>query len=395
MRQLLLTALILGAFAVPSAAQGNLPSIFLFPSFQGGKAAEGAASSLENQLYTDLFNKYKCIDMMDRSNVEALIEYQRMKDLLGGEPNEQLLSQLGGAIGARYVINVSVTQLPNGTFYMRVVVIDSATAKPISMRDAPPVSEAGANAVIDSLRAQILADMASRLDGKCDEHWTGSITFNYKYEKNETRTSSGIASIADYANARTTSENDEKASDQITVTLQPMSLGMNGSLRPRARITRSFDYHRIVKYETKMQVRCRPRGGNSYLRNTVDKRSETMYESGSANAVTGVYIYIFEDGRYQVRIDKLPEVVTKWTRDDNEQRPGGCEDPPAVISSSSGENSVWAGSYKHAGADIEGRVDPKHPDDLSGTLTLGNESSGIQVVTWNLKRVRPKARGGR
>jgi len=46
----------------------------------------------------------------------------------------------------------------------------------------------------------------------------------------------------------------------------------------------------------------------------------------------------------------------------------------------------------HAGSDIEGKVDPKNPDTLAGTLTIGNADVGIQTVTWNLRRVRPKGR---
>jgi len=59
---------------------------------------------------------------------------------------------------------------------------------------------------------------------------------------------------------------------------------------------------------------------------------------------------------------------------------------------SSGENSVFASGYMKAGSDITGKVDPKNPDILAGTLTMGNDDVGIETVKWNLRRVRPKGR---
>ena len=393
MRQSLLAALILVASALFITAQTTPPSIFLFWSAQGGKAAEGAASGLENQLYTDLFDKYRCMDMIDKSNVEALAQYQRMTDLLGGEANDQLLSQLAGAIGARYLINVAVTQLPNGNLYVRVVVIDSTTAKPVAMRDSPPVSEAGVNAIMDALRAQILADMASRLDGKCNEHWTGSISYNYKYSESGPKPTNNIFSGGDAANVKSTWEQTVTATDDMYVMLRPMSLGMNGALQPKAQVTRQFAYHFDSKYRSTMQVRCRPRGANSYLRPATETHDEKMDETGETKATRTVRIYVYDSGKYEIRLDSPVDIKTTWTRDDTQQRPGGCEDPPPVKAVSKGEDSVFAGSYKRAGGDIEGQVDPNNPNVLAGKVTSGNAGTGIQTITWNLRRVKPKARG--
>jgi len=392
MRQVLYALIISILFVGGMTAQSAPPSIFVYESSQGGKKANAAASVLEMQIFDGLFKKYPCMDMMDRQGVVAMLEFERMRDLLGAEPNDQLLAQLGGAVGARYVVNVHATQLPNGTVYMYVVVLDTATAKAVVRRDAPPVTDQTVNSAAETLKAQVLADMASFLQGKCDEHWTGSMSFNYKYTKSSSKTGDGSPSVGDNSRAQTKFAESTTASDEISVMLRPMSLGGSGPSRPKAQVTRAFVYHHTSSMETTMQVRCRPRGANSYLRPTTERRNDKMDETGRAKVVLTVSIYVKENGEYQIRLENLPELKTKWTSEDFEQRPGGCEDPAPMTAISSGENSVFASGYMKAGSDITGKVDPKNPDILAGTLTVGNDDVGIETVKWNLRRVRPKGR---
>lgn len=392
MSQFLYAAIMSILFVGGIIAQSPPPSIFVYESSQGGPKADAAAAALEMQIFADLFKKYPCMDMMDKQGVAALIEFERMRDLLGAEPNEQLLAQLGGAVGARYVVNVSASQLPNGTVYMQVFVLDTATGKVVARRDAPPATDQTVASTVETLKAQALSDMANFLQGKCDEHWTGTISYIYKYDESSSKSGEGTPSIADYARAQTKFADSTTASDEIYVMLRPMSLGSAGPSRPKAQITRAFEYHHTSTMETTMQVRCRPRGANSYLRPTIERRSEKMDETGTAKEVVTVNVYVFENGEYQIRLDRQPEIKTKWTREAFEQRPGGCEDPAPMTTTSTGENSVFASGYMQAGSDITGKVDPKNRDILAGKLTIGNAEAGIQTVTWNLRRVRPKGR---
>lgn len=393
MRQLLYALIISVLFAGGITAQSTPPSIFAYESSRGGPKADAAASVLEMRIFDGLFRKYPCMDMMDKQAISAMVGYERMLQLLGvAEPNEELLRELGGAIGARYVVNVSATQLPNGTVYMQVMVLDSTTARAVVRRDAPPVTDKTVNSAIETLMAQVLADMSSFLQGKCDEHWNGSISFIYKFSESNSKTGDGSPSIADYAKAQTKFADSTTASDEIYVMLRPMTLGGSGPSRPKAQVTRAFEYHHTSSMETTMQVRCRPRGANSYLRPTTERRNEKMDETGQAKVVLTVSIYVKENGEYQIRLEDQPELKTKWTREDLEQRPGGCEDPSPMTATSSGENSVFASGYMKAGSEITGTVDPKKPDILAGTLTVGNKDVGIETITWNLRRVRPKGR---
>ena len=371
-------------------AQSTPPSMFLYESSKGGSKADAAAASLEMQLFGDLFKKYPCMDMMDKQGVVAMLEFERMRDMLGAEPNEQLLAQLGGAIGARYVVNVSATQLPNGTVYLQVLVLDTVTGKAVARRDAPPATDQTVNSTIETLKAQALADMANFLQGKCDEHWTGYISYAYSFDESSSKGGEGTPGSS--AVAQTKFTESTTATDTLYVMLRAMTLGSTDPSRPKAQFTREFEYHHTSSMETREQVRCRPRGANSYLRTTTERRSEKMDETGNLKGTLTVSVYVYETGEYQIRLVDRPDITTKWTREDFEQRPGGCEDPPPMNATSTGEDSVFAGPYKRAGADIAGKVDPKKPDILAGTLRLGNKDVGIETVTWNLRRVRPKGR---
>ena len=229
MHQVLYALIISIIFVVGIIAQSPPPSIFVYESSQGGTKADGAAARLEMEIFADLFKKYPCMDLMDKQGVEALLAFERMRDLLGVKPDEQLLTQLGGAVGARYVVNINATQMPNGTVYIQVVVLDSTTGKAIVRRDAPPATDQTVVSTIETLKAQALSDMANFLQGKCDEHWTGSISFVYKYDKSDSKSGEGTPTIADYAKAKTEFAESTKASDEIYVMLKPMSLGSAGT----------------------------------------------------------------------------------------------------------------------------------------------------------------------
>lgn len=331
--------------------------------------------------------------MLDQSGAAALLDWERMRQLLGQEPTPDILSQIGGAIGARYVINVSATALPNGTIYMQVVVMDTTTGRAVVRKDTPPTDSANIPSKIDTLTSDILKDMAGLLGGVCDEHWTGTINFLYKYE--ESPAGAGKDGITP-ANAKvnvTTMFQTKSAMDNVLVSLRPLTLGAERADRPKARITRHFEYKFNNRSDQKTEVRCRPRGANSYIRTTNAYSTEQMNESGDATSNTVVYINL-SGNKYEIKA-QVPELVTKWQMETVQQIPGGCEDPPPVKASSNGTNSVFASGYKVAAIDIRGEFDPKHPDVLTGELRNGNADVGVTTITWNLKRVRPKSRNER
>ena len=153
MRQMLFGLIIAGLFAGHITAQSAPPSIFVYESSQGGTKADAAASSLEMQIFDGLFKKYPCMDLADKQGIAAMLGYERMLELLGvAEPNEELLRELGGAVGARYVVKITATQLPNGTVYLQVLVLDTVTGKAVARRDAPPATDQNVNSTIASLK---------------------------------------------------------------------------------------------------------------------------------------------------------------------------------------------------------------------------------------------------
>jgi|GEM_PF-5097489 len=392
MPRILFVALFLVLLAAAATAQSTSPSIFSYDTSRGGSKAKAASAGVADGLFGKILRAFLCVDMLDRQNAEALLNLERMRDLLGAEPNPDVLTQLAGAIGARYVINVDAAQLPNGSIYIQIMVVDSTTGKAVIRRDAGPLTDQNIDDGIKSLEAQAFADMGNLLKGKCDEHWTGSISYRYRFNETKPFRNEGVASVADYAGAKTAGESETRAMDDTFVLLRPMSLGSTNPYSPGVTVTRQFEYHHTEKWETTMQVRCRPRGANSYLRPTKESRYEKMDESGEAKAERTVYIDLRPTGEFVITMNKPVEIPSKWTREDTEQRPGGCEDPAPVTSTSKGENSVFAAGYKRAEGEIRGRYDLKDQDTLKGKIIDGKAELGILTIEWDLKRVRPKPR---
>lgn len=381
MRRLLFGACIVALAAGMAAAQAT-PSVFIYQSSQGGQSADWAAATLEGTILSDLAKQYPCVDLNDMLGVQAMIDLERMRDMLGAEPSQEQLAQFGGAIGARYVVTVKTIQMPNGSVYMSVTVIDTVTAKMVAATDSPPVGQNSREAAIHALSDKVLGDMASFLKGKCDEHWTGLLTFKYRKK---------VSGPSEKVIPPTTVDVSETTVDDTNMVLAPMSLGSTNPWHPGVKVRRHFEYHLFKKAETPVQERCRPRGANSYLRPTKSSQTWKKDESGDASAVAALYVDIRPDGTFVITINKNIDLKTTWTREDTNQLTRGCEDPPPIVATSTGEDT-WPPKFLGIYGELRGKFDPKDPDVLKGSITEGSEETGVTSITWDLKRVRPKSR---
>jgi hypothetical protein len=75
----------------------------------GGGA--GLASVVSGAAQNQLLKAYPCLDLMTEENVGVALNFEKARQLLGLSPDEDFLSEIGGAVGARYIIVLTVTGL--------------------------------------------------------------------------------------------------------------------------------------------------------------------------------------------------------------------------------------------------------------------------------------------
>lgn len=368
-----------------AAAQTSAPSVFSFNVGKGGSEAKSAAVSLENMIGMGLLDQFPCVDQMDMDGVRALLDVERQKELLGSEPNNDTLRTVGAAVGADYIIVVRATMMGNGQTYVNVMVLDSRTGSQVANRDAA----ASGNALFDlmnTLSKQILKDMAGRLDGKCTPHWSGTVTFKFKYESVEDKTESfpaGDKSI------NTRNYHSSWVTENI-IEAMLNSKGRNDANQSKAVVVHQFshrDEHIVNENESTL---CRPKGANSIWKRLTNRESDIGNEQGEAKSVETVWVTIDKSsGSYKISV-KYPAVKTKSHREINATGVG-CFDSKPSSAVSDGEGSPDSSGYIIDGIEeVRGVIDPKNPDILIGTTTSGDATTGIHTVTWNLRLVKPK-----
>lgn len=377
---------LLTLFAGAVLAQGKGSSVMLYSYGEKGTDAEAMAHLVRDQIGIGL-EQYPCIDQMDDASLAALLGWERWKQILGQEPNDEMLKDAAGAVGARYIILITTTNMPNGTTYTTVKILDTATNQTAASRETGQVSANDGVAAADALAKQILQELAGIFKGQCEPHWTGTITYTYKYETKETKTVSNkggadeiniTANISDYAALENT----------IEAVLQPMSQGTEGS-KTMSRVVHKYIYRYEHIVNSTSSVRCRPPGANSYYKQTSGSSREINDERGENTATLPVWIYLNEKtGKYTISVN-YPALTTKR----NEERSGisnACN-PKQFSETSAGEGSPQSEAYTQSGSfTADGQTDPKNPGVLSGKKVTGELEYGQSTMTWNLRLVTPK-----
>lgn len=368
------------------SAQATAPSIFSYNFGKGGGEAKSAAAGLENMIGKGLLDQFPCVDQMDMDSVMALLDVARQKELLGGEPDNEALRNVGASLGADYIIVVKATTMGNGQTYINVVVLDSRSARTVANRDGPPASGNGLSDLMNSLSKQILQDMGSLLKGKCTPHWSGTVTFKFKYESREEKTEKFPAGDK--------SQNTRKYLSTWTTEnfIQAM---LNSRKGEDPNVTKALVVHRYTHRDEHIvnedeATWCRPKGANSFWKRLTNRESTIGDEQGEATSLETVSVDIDKaNGTYKISV-KYPAVRTKSHREITATGVGCFEtNPKSEVTDD--EGSPEAAAYIIDGIDeVWGQIDPKNPDVLSGTKTTGDATSGIHTVTWNLRLVKPK-----
>lgn len=382
---LVIFAFFVGNLFINQAQSGS--SVMIYNRARSGTEESSIGNAFEQAFIKNLEEKFPCVDWMNEQTLFDEIQKLREKEALTGELDEKTLAALGESVNAAYIVVVRVYTLPNGQTVVSARVISGKNAGTVADQLA---QSDGGDAAYNSARSvaqKLLQDLAAKLRGECDAHWTGTITYIQKTfkEKRETREMTKINKIEVY--------NLENYEQKLEVVLQPMAQGSKTNFFDNgnesmimSRISRRFATRTEQSVTETGEQTCRQRGTNPIRKPFESTDVKIIGEQGAASEALPVSITIFNDTKkFRIKMP-TPEVTVKKTEDHN-----GVRDfcTPQPFNEQKTANRTEIASY----FDFDGQFDPKNPDLIQGEKTTGTLETRQYTITWNLRMVRPKKKG--
>jgi hypothetical protein len=146
-----------------------------------GQEAAAIASYFENRVQELLMDKYPCADPLTMGDVKALLEWDRQRELL--DANYQGgLATIAGALGAQYVISLTVAPLGSGQVALHASMMDAASIKTVANTSSITGGGSAALKGVDALAQQLVQGLGglSRFSKeRCEptNPWVGTVTY--------------------------------------------------------------------------------------------------------------------------------------------------------------------------------------------------------------------------
>lgn len=371
-----------------AAAGQDSPGTVLIYSYGDQGPTSVTAFALEGDIGKGLLEK--CIDYNSETNLKALFNWERENQLLGKEDDQQLVDNVADAIGARYVLAITVLTNPDGQISSAAWLFDRTTGTRVAERRSTAASGEAALLGAESLAAGLLEDLSKLFKNRCVEHWSGTVTYRYRHEGAEKKTNTFRGGDGG-TNVSTTTQSWWTES-LVEVFAQSGEVA-DGSKRTVARVVHAYGHHDDYRKTDEEAVWCRPRGAASHWERLKQEAASTYDERGKQAATVPLGIQVDErKGTFSLSV-QYPALTTRWERNERSTRfqCGGEGKPQAETTNGAGspQSEAWA----EAGVlEVRGEMSPGDPDFLAGKQTSGDLATGQTTLTWNLHRVKPKGR---
>jgi hypothetical protein len=344
-----------------------------FNIYISGKSNSKTANEYENYLkgkiQRHLLDQYPCASNLTDDEAAALLGWARQRELLGN-PDEDAISNVAGALGAWYVVSLNVIQV-NGTITMTASGLDDRRGKTVARQSA--VSQSGDEALdaAESIAEKFVSDLINSMPDCYVNEWVGKITYNRILQVQSHSTDEGSSGMG------TTTE-------IMTKSVTEANFEVRGT-KKSARATVKWNEESLKNAITKHTIPCPD--GNTVTRNVKEVEKTTGNAEGKAETVASVSV----DGDEYTISFTVPEIdngiaVRDWTLNDS----GGCG--PAW--SDHQNNSVkWTSPELYE--QVKGKIDRSKADVLAGNQTVSGgpplvpSMKQTTIITWNLtfKRV--------
>jgi len=379
MHRILVSAVGLCAFGlgtVSGRAQSHLPvKVFVTSSVANAgdlsadqqKEAAAVAGQLAFEIAKSMDEKYPCAQTLTQADVANLLGLERMRELLGsGDP--EALNRIAGAVGADYLLAVTVTATGPGKYAFNGSMMNERSAKTEARSGTGPNSGDLMDA-IDAFANQFTASLGSLSKfskDKCNPTnvWIGTI--NYSREGDETTHPTQNSNAS--ATYNETIENSHKIQVEIRI---PWA----GPVKARVEARTIFRSDKVNTYRVNCKVpgnwaQTKPGNGS-----TKSVESDESTAAGEGDSRVSAF---FDGGKFVLQVN-FPNVDGTFTHTANSETSGGCPgDKPKKMNVSS--HGPWQSPTIHP---LEVRV-PANPTSAVQAGTYKDAFGG--TLTWKLTR---------
>ena len=278
------------------------------------------ADYFEGQVAKLLMDEYPCAQVATGSGLGAVLQFKRAQRLLGADEGD--LSTLLGAVGARYVIELMVTDDGSGPVRLNATMKNSATSQPLEESSSVTSDGDAALDAIEALAKQFvdsLTSLAPFSKSKCNptNPWAGTITYHLKQSPPaDVNVRNAISGNGKGTVTQTMTHNVD---DQVSI-----RIGWTGS--PQATIIMKESSN--TEEKAIVQMDC---GRPTIVSNAPDLRSggwdhvELMEETAGDDVAATVSVTI-ANGRYTIKLN-VPAIQGTVKRTLHNHNDGGCGKP--------------------------------------------------------------------
>jgi hypothetical protein len=335
-----------------------------------GKSAPAYAAYFEEVVGRLLQAQYPCISLTSTSGIAAILKLKSDQALLGVDPGD--LSTVAGAVGAKYVIDLTITDSGSGPVGLTATMTNSATLQKLAMNSSSAAA-GDPDAVLDAIEAlakqfvDSLSSVPQFSPGKCNptNPWAGTIT--YRLKQSPPAAVDAHQAISGKGTVTTTTTNT--VDDQISI-----RMGWTGPPRAEILLHESYKTQEVGA----VQMDC---GRPTIASNQHNYRSGgwdhmELMEHFAYEEVGATVSVEIANGRYKITLH-APPIQGQVERTVRKHNDGGCGTPN---DDNSGPTDY---SWDNATVTLPMIDQPlDKPDTLFGSET---DAFGGEVF-WNLKR---------
>jgi hypothetical protein len=368
------TISIVGILASTSAVcQSGPQSVLISTHIQPpptGKTALSYAAYFEEVVESLLQAQYPCMSLTSTSGIAAVLKLKSEQALLGVDPGD--LSTVAGALGAKYVIDLTITDTGSGPVGLTATMTSNATLQKLAMNSSSAAA-GNPDAVLDAIEAlakqfvDSLSSVPQFSPGKCNptNPWAGTIT--YRLKQSPPAAVDAHPAISGKGTVTTTTTNT--VDDQISI-----RMGWTGPPRAEIMLAESYKTEEVGA----VQMDCgRPTiASNQHNYKSGGWDHMELMENFAYEEVGATVSVEIANGRYKITLH-APPIQGQAERTVRKHNDGGCGTPN---DDNSGPTDY---SWDNATVTLP-MID--QPLDKPDTL-LGSETDAFGgEVFWNLKR---------